>query len=74
MNDAERHLEIIKSHIAVLPPEQRVEVAKLLQQIQAVIKSTSDTTVASATIMLFSAIADASRANAMNQPDTTQPN
>lgn len=72
MNDATRYLEIISAHVGMLPQEQRTEVAKLLQQIQALIRTASDVTVASATVTLFCAIADAARIKTMNQPDTKE--
>lgn len=68
MNHDTLHLELIKFQIAALPQEQRLEVAKLLAQIQELIKSASDTTVASATVALFGAIANASWRSAQQMP------
>ena len=68
------HLEAIKLQVAALPLEHRAEVAKLLSQIQAVLKTASNGTVASAAVALFSAIsisaqAEAARmASSSNQP------
>lgn len=64
MNRAKLHMERTRARIAMLPFEQRTEVAKMLKEIQDVISSASNETVASATIELFGAIAFASQVDA----------
>lgn len=64
MNREKLLLDKIRNEVALLPYAERVEVAKLLQQIQAVLHSASNATVAAATLTLFGAITWAAKEDA----------
>lgn len=64
MNKEQLQLDKIKHAVALLPHHERVEVALLLQQIQAVLHSASNDTVAAATLTLFGAITWAAKEDA----------
>lgn len=64
MNREKLQLDKIRNEVALLPLEERVEVALLLQRIQAVLHSASSDTVAAATLTLFGAITWAAKEDA----------
>jgi hypothetical protein len=69
MNKERRKLQQIVDQFVWLNMEQRAEVQDLLLQIEAVIDSASDVSVASATIRIYAAVTQAAIAHPKKMPD-----